>query len=215
MLFLQKVAIYAIPAVFAITVHEAAHGYAARHFGDRTAEMRGRITLNPVKHIDPIGTVVVPLLLLWTSNFIFGWAKPVPVVPRNLRNPRRDMAVVAAAGPGANLLMALGWAIVLKFSLLSGPPAGISFLLADMAKFGILINAVLGVLNMLPLPPLDGGNVLTNLLPPGPASALDKIAPYGLFIIFALLLTGLLRPIMEPGIYAVVNLVLTLVGLSG
>jgi len=215
MTLIQKIAVYALPLLFAITVHEAAHGYAARHFGDRTAEMLGRLTLNPIKHIDPLGTVLIPLaLLLSGAGFIFGWAKPVPVAPRNFKNPGRDMAIVAAAGPASNVLMAVFWAIVMRLSAALMTDMGTSgqaiFL---MAQFGVIINALLAVLNMLPIPPLDGGRVAVGLLPPKASSSLSQIEPYGMWILVGLLATGLLSPIIRPGINLVVQLVTTLVGL--
>jgi Zn-dependent protease len=161
----QAIAVAALPVILAITLHEAAHGYAARHFGDPTAWMQGRITLNPLKHIDPVGTVALPLVLFAIgSPFVFGWAKPVPVNFGNLRNPKRDMLWVAAAGPAANLAMALFWGAVLKLAWLL-PLNYFSVPMAEMAKFGIVANVVLMVLNLFPLPPLDGGRIAVSLLP--------------------------------------------------
>jgi Zn-dependent protease len=162
---LSAIVLFAVPVVFAITLHEAAHGYVARMFGDRTAELQGRITLNPLKHIDPVGTILVPGVLLLAAKFggpqfVFGWAKPVPVNFANLRNPRRDMLWVAAAGPGANLVMAVAWALVLK----ALPPA-MSPAAMQMALVGISVNLVLMALNLLPVPPLDGGRIAMSLLP--------------------------------------------------
>jgi len=212
---IQKIAVYALPLVFAITVHEASHGFAAKRFGDRTAELLGRLTLNPIKHIDPVGTVLVPLLLIAVgSPMVFGWAKPVPVAVRNFKNPRRDMAVVAAAGPASNIAMALGWALVLRLAL--GPLAdmgNIAMGLVLMAQFGVLINAILAVLNMLPIPPLDGGRVATGLLPPKIAYSYARIEPYGMWILFGLIFMGLLGPILQPGVTLVVKLVASLTGL--
>jgi Zn-dependent protease len=212
---IQKIAVYALPVLFAITVHEAAHGYAARHFGDRTAEMLGRLTLNPVKHIDPLGTVVVPLLLILSgSGFIFGWAKPVPVSPRNFKNPGKDMAVVAAAGPASNVVMAFFWAIIMRLAVTFMNDLGnAGQALYLMAQFGVIINALLAVLNMLPIPPLDGGRVAVGLLPPGPSRGLSQIEPYGMWILVGLMFTGFLTPILRPGINLVVQLVLSVVGL--
>ncbi len=213
---IQKIILYAIPLLFAITLHEASHGYAARHFGDRTAEMLGRLSLNPLRHVDPIGTVVVPLLLvLMSAPFLFGWAKPVPVAFRNLRNPRRDMAVVAAAGPASNLLMALGWALLLKLTTLGSPGEvgmGLAALRA-MAQIGVFFNCLLAVFNMLPLPPLDGGRVLSGLLPPRWSDQLDRIEPYGLFIILGLLFFLGLWAIIFPAITATERLIYFMVGL--
>jgi Zn-dependent protease len=212
---IQKIAVYALPVLFAITVHEAAHGYAARRFGDRTAEMLGRLTLNPIKHIDPLGTVVVPLLLLLSgSGFIFGWAKPVPVSPRNFKNPGKDMAVVAAAGPASNVVMAFIWAVIMRLVVAYMSDLGnAGQALFLMAQFGVIINALLAVLNMLPIPPLDGGRVAVGLLPPGPSRSLSQIEPYGMWILVGLMFTGLLSPILRPGINLVVQLVMSLVGL--
>ncbi len=211
---IQKIAIYALPLLFAITVHEAAHGYAARRLGDRTAEMLGRLTLNPIKHIDPMGTLLVPMLLLMSgTGFIFGWAKPVPVSPRNFKNPGKDMAIVAAAGPASNLVMALFWAVIMR--LVAGPLSSIGSLAEPiflMAQFGLVINALLAVLNMLPIPPLDGGRVAVGLLPPKASMGLAQVEPYGMWILVGLMATGLLSPILWPGISLVTKLITTLVG---
>ncbi len=217
----QQAILIALPVLLAITLHEASHGYVARHFGDRTAEMLGRLSLNPAKHIDPIGTIAVPLLMLITTRaalgypLLFGWAKPVPVASRNLRNPRRDMAIVAAAGPVANLVMALAWALLLKASIVIGPAQSGFWTdaLRDMAGIGIYFNCLLAVFNMLPIPPLDGGRVLSNLLPPRWSDQVDRVEPYGLFIVLGLLLTGLLWPLVGPGIRLTQELVLKMVGL--
>lgn len=211
---IQKIAIYALPLLFAITVHEAAHGYAARRLGDRTAQMLGRLTLNPIKHIDPVGTLLVPMLLLMSgAGFIFGWAKPVPVSPRNFKNPGKDMAIVAAAGPASNLVMALFWAVIMR--LVAGPLSGIGNLAEPiflMAQFGLVINALLAVLNMLPIPPLDGGRVAVGLLPPKASMGLAKVEPYGMWILVGLMVSGLLSPILWPAISLVTKLITTLVG---
>jgi Zn-dependent protease len=196
---IQKLAIFVLPLIFAITVHEAAHGWMARRLGDKTAEMLGRVTLNPLKHIDLIGTILVPLGLYLMTGFMFGWAKPVPVNWNNLHKPKRDMGLVALAGPGANLIMALIWSILVyagsmmleNFSWLGVP-------LVLMGVTGVLINAILMALNMMPVPPLDGGRVVYSLLPPKQANAYSKLESFGLIIVLALLITGLLHFIIEP-----------------
>lgn len=203
----QAIAIAALPVILAITLHEAAHGYAARHFGDPTAWMQGRITLNPLKHIDPVGTVALPLVLFAIgSPFVFGWAKPVPVNFGNLRNPKRDMLWVAAAGPAANLAMALFWGAVLKLAWLL-PLNYFSVPMAEMAKFGILANVVLMVLNLFPLPPLDGGRIAVSLLPHRAAWKFAQIERFGFPILLVLLFTGILGKILQP-IMAVVTVVI-------
>lgn len=200
-LSLATIVLWAVPVVFAITLHEAAHGYVARMFGDRTAELKGRITLNPLAHIDPVGTILVPGVLILTAKlggpaFVFGWAKPVPVNFGNLRNPRRDMLWVAAAGPGANLAMATFWALALKLLAMVGGTA-VAYGLV-MAKVGISVNLVLMALNLLPVPPLDGGRIAVSLLPLPAARVFARLEPFGLFVIIALLALGLLDDVMEP-----------------
>ena len=195
---IQTIAVYALPVVFAITVHEAAHGYAARHFGDDTAARLGRITLNPIKHIDPIGTVLVPLgLYIATAGaFLFGYAKPVPVDFGALRHPKRDMVWVALAGPAVNLLQAVGWAVALL--LLMGMGVEERFWLS-MCKAGILVNVVMFVFNLFPLPPMDGGRIVVGLLPWRQAVMFSRIEPYGFFIVLALLLVGVISTLwMQP-----------------
>jgi Zn-dependent protease len=211
---IQQIAVMALPVLLAITVHEAAHGYAARKFGDNTAMMLGRLSLNPLKHIDPVGTVLVPVVVYLTTGFLFGWAKPVPVNFRNLRNPRRDMALVAAAGPGANLLMAIAWVVIIKLGLLVADTAPwVTLPLIYMGGFGLLINVILMVLNMLPILPLDGGRVLSPMLPPRLSVYYARLEPYGLYIILGLLVTGLLGQIIWPIVQVVQDLLRGLVGL--
>jgi Zn-dependent protease len=214
---LQKIAIWAIPVIFAITVHEVAHGYVAKRLGDPTAAMLGRLTLNPIRHVDPVGTLLVPaLMLLLPGSIIFGWAKPVPIGYRNLRRPKRDMALVAAAGPGVNLLMALGWAVTLRLAVDGlGTAPWVAQPLVYMAQAGISINLVLMVLNLLPIPPLDGSRVLAGVAPSGVGQALARIEPFGLIIVVVLLFTGLLSQILVPALRFTGGLVMALVGLGG
>ncbi|MEM7282793.1 MAG: site-2 protease family protein [Pseudomonadota bacterium] len=196
----------AIPVLLAITVHEVAHGWTAKKFGDRTAEMMGRLTLNPAKHIDPVGTIGLPvLLLILSAPFLFGWAKPVPVAERNLKNPHRDMIWVALAGPVSNILMALIWMIVYRASAGSG-------FFGSMALIGIQINLILAVLNLLPIPPLDGGRVVKGMMPPKQSGLFDSIEPYGLIIVMLLLFTGVLGPILRPAIDFLASVLFTLTG---
>nr|WP_233167655.1 site-2 protease family protein [Xylophilus sp. ASV27] len=209
---LQTVLIYALPVLFAITVHEAAHGYAARHFGDNTALALGRITLNPLKHIDPVGTILMPVLLYFATSgaFLFGYAKPVPVNFGHLRNPRRDMVWVALAGPGSNFVQAILWALMLVLLVAFGVQE--RFFL-EMARAGVLVNLVMCAFNLFPLPPLDGGRVLVGLLPWKQAQLLSRLEPYGFFIVLALVLTGIvgrlwLQPLMSAG-YAIINLLIS------
>ncbi|SCC95313.1 putative Peptidase, M50 family [Thiomonas sp. X19] len=191
---IQAVTIYALPVLFAITLHEAAHGYAARHFGDNTAYMMGRVSLNPARHIDPIGTILVPLMLYFATGgaFLFGYAKPVPVNFGALRNPKRDMIWVALAGPGSNFLQAFLWGLAL-IALNAFGNTEIYFY--DVARAGILVNIVMFVFNLFPIPPLDGGRVLVGLLPVRQAIALSRIEPYGFFIVMALVLTGIITTV--------------------
>ena len=206
---LQTFAIYALPVLFAITLHEAAHGYVARHFGDMTAHAQGRISLNPLRHVDPIGTIFVPIIILTatiaagTGGFLFGWAKPVPVNYSALKKPRQHMAWVAAAGPGANLVMALLWAVLLKIAVLL-PASQPAEFLELMSQAGILVNLIFMFLNLLPILPLDGGRILTSLLPSRAAWRFAKIEPWGLPILLVLLFTNVLNGVLGP-----------LVGVSG
>ena len=202
---IQKIAIYALPVIFAITVHEAAHGYAARYFGDMTAHFAGRISLNPIKHIDPIGTILVPALMMMVGGILFGWAKPVPVDFSRLRNPKRDMLWVAAAGPASNFVMAILWVFALKFA--GGLPTYIGVPLELMAQAGVMINVVLMVLNLLPLPPLDGGRIAVSLLPHDLAYRYAKVERYGFIILIVLLFTGILAKILQPLIFGVISLI--------
>ena len=210
---IQGIAIYALPVILAITLHEAAHGYVAKHYGDLTAYAQGRVTLNPLRHIDPIGTVIVPLLLLVVSSpYLFGWAKPVPVNFGNLRHPKRDMLWVAAAGPGANLLMAFLWALVFKLGL-AIPESNLAEPMLLMGKAGIFVNAILLVLNLLPLPPLDGGRIAVSLLPHRIAHRYSQIEPYGFIILLILLFTGVLVKVIGPFIMITISIVAWFVGL--
>jgi len=209
----QVIAIWALPVLFAITVHEVAHGWVAKKLGDPTAMMMGRLTLNPLKHIDPIGTVVVPLALVLMGGFIFGWAKPVPVTWDNLRNPKRDMALVALAGPLSNLVMAFGWALVMKVGFMLGADFNwLAWPLIYMGGAGIAINGVLMLLNLLPVPPLDGGRVLAGLLPGPWAWKLSRIEPYGLMIMVGLMVTGMLGKILGPPLRLFENFLFSLAG---
>jgi Zn-dependent protease len=209
---IQTVLIYALPVLFAITIHEAAHGYVARYFGDNTAYMMGRVTLNPIKHIDPVGTILMPLLLYFATSgaFLFGYAKPVPVNFGHLRNPKRDMVWVALAGPASNFAQALLWAIV--FVVLSGMGMTERFFI-EMCKAGVLVNLVMWAFNLFPLPPLDGGRVLVGLLPRRLAWSFSRIEPWGFFIVMALVIAGVvsnfwLRPLIAVG-YLGLDLLLT------
>ena len=210
----ETILLYAIPVILAITLHEAAHGYVARMLGDNTAWMLGRVTLNPIKHIDPIGTIAVPLGLLLLSRLagggglLFGWAKPVPVNFGNLRHPKNDMFWVAAAGPGANLLMALGWAVALKFA---GPLENAGFF-AAMCVQGITINVVLMVLNLLPIPPLDGGRIMVSVLPDALAYRFAQIERFGYMLVILLMATGVLSIVMNPLVDGTLRAIRTVFG---
>ena len=213
--FLKNISIYAIPTLLAITLHEVAHGWTARYFGDRTAEMLGRLSLNPLRHIDPIGTVLVPGLLLAVGGPLFGWAKPVPVATSALRNPRRAMIVVALAGPAANLLMAALWCGVLAAAARVNVNQTLDFWIDSMAQAGILTNVILAVFNLLPVPPLDGGRVLAGLLPPRAAARLEKIEPFGLFVVLGLSVLGMFSWLFNPAFRAVGHVILALMGTPG
>ncbi len=212
--FLTVLSIAAIPVVFAITLHEVAHGWVARSFGDRTAEAEGRLSLNPIRHIDLVGTVLVPALLLWLGGFLFGWARPVPVNPRFFRDPRRNMVWVSAAGPAANLAMAVGWAFLMMLSQHLDLGVG-GWWLKSMAAVGVTINLLLAVFNLLPIPPLDGGQLLENLLPRGPlASLLAAMRPWGLFIVLALVASGVLSSLISGPIGFLQGLLVATFGLQ-
>ncbi|MGZ8982596.1 MAG: site-2 protease family protein [Methylotenera sp.] len=206
---IQKIVIYALPVIFAITVHEAAHGYVAKYFGDMTAFNEGRISLNPIKHIDPFGTILLPAITIMLGGILFGWAKPVPVDFNRLRNPKKDMLWVAAAGPASNFIMAIFWALVIKFALTA--PEAIAYPLALMGKAGVSINIVLMVLNLLPLPPLDGGRIAVSLLPHRLARPFAQLERYGFIILIVLLFTGVLGKILGPFINAASNLIFSLI----
>lgn len=212
---LRLIALYAIPGIFAITLHEAAHGYAARHFGDLTAYQAGRITLNPVRHIDPVGTLLVPILILAVSGgkYAFGWAKPVPVNFAALRNPKRDMLWVAAAGPGANLVMAVLWVLVIKIAE-AIPVNYFTEPMILMARGGIIINAVLMVLNLLPLPPLDGGRIAVSLLPRSLAYRFALVEPYGMIILIVLMFLGVLGSLLMPAVSGFIGVLASVFGIG-
>jgi len=216
---IQKIVVFALPVIFAITLHEAAHGYVARFFGDMTAAAAGRITANPLKHIDPVGTILVPLVILLTSKLLgggmilFGWAKPVPVNFGRLRRPKQDMLWVAAAGPGMNFIMAVFWALMIQL----GHALGSSFVSAPlmlMGAAGVFINVILMALNLIPLPPLDGGRIAVSLLPVKQAMQFARLEPYGLFILLGLMFTGILGFILWPLISVFIGLTALVTGLE-
>src|SRR5690625_1890335 len=202
---LQQLAVWVLPVLFAITLHEVAHGWTAELLGDKTARRLGRITLNPIRHVDPMGTIALPLLLFFTSGMLFGWAKPVPVTWENLKRPKRDMALVAAAGPGANLLMAIAWVLLAKLATALPLSPSMTQGLVMMGFAGLQINIVLMVLNLLPLPPLDGSRIVSSLLPPGPESTYARLEPYGIFILLGLMITGILGKILIPPVLIIMR----------
>jgi Zn-dependent protease len=211
----QKIAVWILPVVFAITVHEVAHGWIAKQLGDPTALMLGRLTLNPFKHIDPVGTLLVPGILLLIGSVLFGWAKPVPITWRNLKRPKRDIALVALAGPGANLCMAILWAFAARLGVGSGDTLGwFAEPLIYMGIAGIFINTVMLVVNLFPLPPLDGGRVLTGVLPGPLAWKVAQIEPYGLVILLLLLFLGVLGRLIWPVVFFVQGFISHLAGIS-
>ncbi len=208
----QKISIWALPVIFAITLHEVAHGWAAKKLGDRTAEQQGRLTLNPLHHIDPVGTVILPGLLLIFSGFVFGWAKPVPVNWGRLHNPKRDIGLVAVAGPAANLAMVVMWILVARLAIIMNS-AFISRPLLFMAAAGIFINAMLMLLNLLPLPPLDGGRIMSSLLPSNLSYKFDKLEPYGFIILVILMVTPILSFVLGGPLNLVIGLSMDLAGI--
>jgi len=212
---IQMISVWILPILFAVTVHEVAHGYVANLFGDKTASVMGRLTLNPIKHIDLFGTIIVPItLLLLHTGVILGWAKPVPVNFHNFNNPRRDMALVALAGPVANFIMAIIWAAITKGSvvlLMYNFPGALA--IQTMGEAGIAINLMLMVLNLLPIPPLDGSHIIASLLPRAVAIVYERMAPYGFFILLALLYFGIINIIMVPAIQFLQGLVSVVFGL--
>ncbi len=210
---IQLIAVWALPVLFAVTLHEVAHGWVARMYGDQTAAVLGRLSLNPIRHVDPVGTILVPLLMMLTAGFMFGWAKPVPVVMRNLRHPRQDMAKVAIAGPAANLVMAVFWGMLLKLGLFLGGQ-GLWEGLIYMSVAGIAINLILMILNLFPVPPLDGSRVLNGLLPESAARVVDRLEPYGLMIVVVLLVTGVLGGILLPIMRSVSAVLLGMLGIN-
>ncbi len=207
------IAVWAAPILFAITLHEAAHGWVANKLGDPTAKNQGRITINPLKHIDPMGTIVVPLFLAMVSPFVLGWAKPVPVEPRYFKSPLLDMALVAVAGPVSNFFMACIWAMLIKLVYLSLDNSPMLGFLVEMGEKGIIINVVLMVLNLLPILPLDGGRVLAGVLPPNLAMPFMRMERFGMILILVLLVSGILGKIMWPLVVHFVKIIGFIFGL--
>ncbi|HBA66489.1 MAG TPA: site-2 protease family protein [Methylococcaceae bacterium] len=211
---IQRIIVWVIPVIFAITVHETAHGWVAKKYGDNTAKMLGRLTLNPLKHIDPVGTILLPgILLLTGTGFIFGWAKPVPVDARNFKNPRQDMAIVALAGPVSNLLMAVGWALIARVGVM----INVEFMTLPMIYWGIAgisINLVLALINLIPIPPLDGSRVVSGILPNRWAWQYNKLERYGFLILLLMLFTGTLNVILGYPMFLAQNMFFSLAGLG-
>ncbi|MBU2571713.1 MAG: site-2 protease family protein [Gammaproteobacteria bacterium] len=211
---IQRIIVWVIPVIFAITVHETAHGWVAKKYGDNTAKMLGRLTLNPLKHIDPVGTILLPgILLLTGTGFIFGWAKPVPVDARNFKNPRQDMAIVALAGPVSNLLMAVGWALIARVGVM----INVDFMTLPMIYWGIAgisINLVLALINLIPIPPLDGSRVVSGILPNRWAWQYNKLERYGFLILLLMLFTGTLNVILGYPMFLAQNMFFSLAGLG-
>jgi len=211
---IQTITIWALPVLFAITLHEVAHGWVAKKFGDTTAQSLGRLSFNPIKHIDPIGTILVPIVLIIVTGFGFGWAKPVPVNFNSLHNPKLDMVWVAAAGPFSNLVMALVWAAIMKLGfVLYGQSEWISAPMILMGKAGIIVNLILFLLNLIPIPPLDGGRILSGLVPIRFSDILSRIEPIGMFVVFGLLAMGVLSLVLNPPLQFLVSLIGKIYGL--
>ena len=211
---IQTITIWALPVLFAITLHEVAHGWVAKKFGDTTAQSLGRLSFNPIKHIDPIGTILVPIVLIIVTGFGFGWAKPVPVNINSLHNPKLDMVWVAAAGPFSNLVMALVWAAIMKLGfVLYGQSEWISAPMILMGKAGIIVNLILFLLNLIPIPPLDGGRILSGLVPIRFSDILSRIEPIGMFGVFGLLAMGVLSLVLNPPLQFLVSLIGKIYGL--
>ena len=213
---LQQLSIWVIPVLLAVTLHEAAHAWTASHYGDNTAKLLGRVSINPIHHIDIVGTIIVPIAVLVLSNFsfVFGWAKPVPIRASSLKNPRRDMALVTAAGPVSNLIMAFLWAILLKIGFMLDPSSSYTDLfLVLTARAGIVINLLLAFLNLIPIPPLDGSKIVMSLLPPKQVAYYEKIEPYGFYILLLLMFTGILNWLVSAPINAIFSLLMSLFNL--
>ncbi len=211
---IQKISIWAIPVILAITVHEVAHGWVALKFGDRTSQLLGRLTLNPIKHIDPLGTIIVPGVLLFLGGFVFGWAKPIPVNDQNFKNPRIAMAWVAVAGPVANIIMAVMWAVIAKIGYMVIPlEQAIGQFMVYSGMAGIAINLILAILNMLPIPPLDGSRILNSFLSKKTSYYYMRVEPYGFFILLALMFFGILGAILTGPFRLLQGYILQLVGL--